>query len=538
MYSQTAFWIEDFDDGGGGRWTLENSPGSLTNPTPAGIAGITYGTNAAVAHDNFIINDQNTPELDADIAVGIDITQQGQLVRGHHYACAAPSDLPNPFINGAQPGPNQSLHITAYPTCATLLYGGTAQSDDWNCISDPDNGDVQTQTEQIAYLNQDIDATGLCNIVLTADFFLGGDSDGLKAHSTILYSTDGGATWKVVEDNLSSCSHFTAGTCNNWFRRSFALPADANNQPDLRIAFRWVDDGDINNTGDYALGASFNVDNLILTACDAPTPNFSVNMNTGCKGQTFVFTDMSTVAAGLYTNCFSILGANCPITSWTWDFDKPGSPGGFTFVNGTNANSQNPEVEFTTNATFDVILTVANCGGSTTITFPAEIIIDDCPPTANFIGSQTTVCADPASEQDTVSFTDLSTTPVAPISSWSWIFTPNTVTFANGTNANSQNPDVIFDAVGTYEVELTVTNAEGSDTYTEVAYIEAIDCNCGGGGGGGPITAFIEDFENNCSSGCFANGSDTGNGPWTVTDNSPALDACGFPTSPNAWYFW
>ncbi len=34
--SQTAIWIEDFDDGGGGRWVLENAPGSKTNPTPDG----------------------------------------------------------------------------------------------------------------------------------------------------------------------------------------------------------------------------------------------------------------------------------------------------------------------------------------------------------------------------------------------------------------------------------------------------------------------------------------------------------------------
>ena len=84
-YAQNAIWIEDFDDGGGGRWTLENAPGSMTNPTPAGIVGLTYGVNAAVAHDNWIINDRNTPELDADIVVGTSIVNQGQFVRGRHY---------------------------------------------------------------------------------------------------------------------------------------------------------------------------------------------------------------------------------------------------------------------------------------------------------------------------------------------------------------------------------------------------------------------------------------------------------------------
>ena len=89
--SQTAIWIEDFDDGGGGRWTMENALGSLTNPTPLGIVSLVYGVNAAVAHDNFVINARNTPELDADIVVGTTMSNQGQFVRGRHYACSAKS---------------------------------------------------------------------------------------------------------------------------------------------------------------------------------------------------------------------------------------------------------------------------------------------------------------------------------------------------------------------------------------------------------------------------------------------------------------
>ena len=517
LHGQNAIWIEDFDDGGGGRWTLENAPGSLTNPTPAGIVGLTYGTNAAVAHDNFVINDQNTPELDNSIVIGTPITSQGQFIRGRHYDCSSPGNLPNPFINGAQPGPNQSLHITAYSTCATLLYAGTAQSDDWNCISDPDNGDVQTQTEQIAYLNNNIDATGACNLVLTADFYLGGDSDGIKSHGTILYSVDAGTTWQILEDNLSSCSHFLAGTCNNWFRRSFAFPADANNQNDLRIAFRWYDDGDIEDTGDYALGASFNVDNVMITSCDPPAADFTVDHTSGCKNETFVFTDQSISADGYYTNCVNLLSGMCDITSWAWSI----APATFNYVNGTNANSQNPQVEFTANGTYSVTLTASSCGGGGVHVENNLITIADCPPTANFVSSQVSVCAIPSADQDTVSFTDLSATPSTPITTWAWSFTPATVTYRNGTNASSQNIDVTFDAVGTYQVSLTVTNSEGSDTETKTAYIEALDCNCGSGGGS--VDFWIEDF---ATGSCVnrnqnANGVVTANGTWAVTTLGP-----------------
>ncbi len=55
---------------------------------------------------------------------------------------------------------------------------------------------------------------------------------------------------------------------------------------------------------------------------------------------------------------------------------------------------------------------------------------------------------------EAVDFTDLSTgTP----ESWEWQFTPGTVTFVNGTNANSQNPEVTFDVPGYYTVQLTCT---------------------------------------------------------------------------------
>ncbi len=519
-YGQTVIWIEDFDDGGGGRWTLENAPGSLTNPTPAGIPGLVYGVNAVVAHDNWIINDRNTPELNGNIATGISYANQGQFVRGRHYACASPSDLPNPFINGAQPGPNQSLHITAYSACATLLYGGTPQSDDWNCISDPDNGDVQTQTEQIAYLNNNIDASTSCNLTFTADFFLGGDSDGIKSHGTILYSVDGGVTWEILVDNLSSCSPFLAGTCNNWFRRSFQFPANANNQSDLRVAFRWYDDGDIQNTGDYALGASFNVDNIMISGCDAPAANFTVDKTSGCKGETFSFSDQTPSNNSLYMNCGSALIGTCDVTSWSWSI----SPATFTYVNGTNASSQNPQVQFTANGTYSVTLTASSCGGPGVYTENNLIVISDCPPDANFTASQQAGCALPASSQDTISFTDLSTTPSTAITSWSWSFTPATVTYVNGTSSSDQNIDVVFNASGTYQVELTVTNSEGSDTETKVAYFTAIDCNCGGGGSPTMVNVFEEDFDGNSGSGSN----------WTTSPLNTNVGAQG--SNANLWY--
>ncbi len=80
------------------------------------------------------------------------------------------------------------------------------------------------------------------------------------------------------------------------------------------------------------------------------------------------------------------------------------------------------------------------------------------PPVADFSADVTTV-----DEGGTVNFTDLSTnTPT----SWSWSFpggTPSTGT--------AQNPSVVYNTAGTYDVTLTATNAGGSDGETKTAYI-------------------------------------------------------------------
>jgi len=69
---------------------------------------------------------------------------------------------------------------------------------------------------------------------------------------------------------------------------------------------------------------------------------------------------------------------------------------------------------------------------------------------------------------EAVNFTDLSTnTPT----SWTWTFTPSTVTFLSGTTAASQNPEVSFDAGGYYTVELEATNTVGSDSEIKNDYI-------------------------------------------------------------------
>lgn len=82
-------------------------------------------------------------------------------------------------------------------------------------------------------------------------------------------------------------------------------------------------------------------------------------------------------------------------------------------------------------------------------------------PVANFTANQQTVCPG-----QTVTFTDASY--YSP-TSWSWSFPGGTPT-----TSTAQNPTVTYNTPGTYNVTLTVSNANGTNTVTQTAYITVV----------------------------------------------------------------
>ena len=85
-----------------------------------------------------------------------------------------------------------------------------------------------------------------------------------------------------------------------------------------------------------------------------------------------------------------------------------------------------------------------------------SVISNEVPPTADFAGDPTS-----GTVPLTVAFTDLS---AGNPTSWSW-------TFGDGGTSTAQNPSHVYNAIGTYTVSLTATNAFGSDTETKTGYI-------------------------------------------------------------------
>ena len=99
--------------------------------------------------------------------------------------------------------------------------------------------------------------------------------------------------------------------------------------------------------------------------------------------------------------------------------------------------------------------------------YTLNIISAILPPVADFTADDTT----PELDQ-TVYFTDLS---INDPDSWSWSFNPTTITYMNGTNASSQNPDVSFNAPGYYTVTFIASNPGGSDQEVKLNYIYVED---------------------------------------------------------------
>ena len=164
-----------------------------------------------------------------------------------------------------------------------------------------------------------------------------------------------------------------------------------------------------------------------------------------------------------------------PISAYTFSEDGltvtfvDGSIDGDTyewdFGDGNSSDEVNPVHTYANEGIYEVSLTVFNECGSNTNT---QLINNYTPVTANFSSDITAGCANL-----TVQFGDESSPNVT---NWLW-------TFEGGTPATSteENPTVSYDAAGQYDVILTVSHPESSETITLTNYIAVSDV---------PITSF------------------------------------------------
>src|SRR6218665_267372 len=195
-----------------------------------------------------------------------------------------------------------------------------------------------------------------------------------------------------------------------------------------------------------------------ITVYKKPQPAFSTSPEPGCVGLPVSFIDET--KAGSYLNCSTA-------TLYSWDFGDPASGAANT---STLANP--PAHTYATAGNYTVTLVVSNGCGSNTIS--KQICITQ-KPTANYTLDNLTSCAG-----GTVKATNTSVKSTCGPTNYNWAViytagfcgTSSAWTFANGTDANAENPSFTFTNPGTYTITLNVNSPCGNTMLQRVVKVK------------------------------------------------------------------
>ena len=206
-----------------------------------------------------------------------------------------------------------------------------------------------------------INCSGNSNITLGFNYIEGGQ--GSIDDASCWYFD--GTSWSLLV-NMPKTSF--CGAQGLWDSIQVVLPASANNNPNVKIGFRWVND-DTDGTG---TDPSIAIDDVLLLVADDPIPNpvaaFSSSKTEVCQGQCLDFSDQST---------------NGP-TSWSWSFYG---------ANTGSSTDQNPTgICYNYPGTYLVSLVVSNSFGTDSLGIDNYITVLAAPtlPTVTQVGNTLT----------------------------------------------------------------------------------------------------------------------------------------------------
>jgi PKD repeat protein len=175
-------------------------------------------------------------------------------------------------------------------------------------------------------------------------------------------------------------------------------------------------------------------------------------------------------------------------TSYSWDFGD-----------GSTSTETDPTHSYTADGVYTVVLTATNACGSSTVT---QTVTITTPPSANFTAGPLTGCPGMTVVYDNTS-SDNATT-------FAWSFpggTPDT--------SSLENPAVVYNTSGQYDVTLIASNSAGADTVVFVNYIQV---------GSAPVAGFSSTSNGAVVS--FTNSSTNATSySWDFGDNSGSSEA-------------
>lgn len=238
--AQAQFWTEDF---------------ITVNAVPDGSANGYVGVNGAWTETQLAGNSG------ADANKFFISCKEAGMQPGNCGDVCPPVPLPppTPFIG-------QSLHVGSIVSAFAALFcpAGDCGSIYWAGLPGLSDASTEVRAE-----SPTINCTGNSNIVLTFSYIEFGD--GALDNAEVWYFD--GVTWSLLLDmNKTSCGNGVGGPCNAvicdgtvqglWTASpNIALPASADNNPNVKIGFRWV-----NNNDGAGTDPSFAVTRIQLTS--------------------------------------------------------------------------------------------------------------------------------------------------------------------------------------------------------------------------------------------------------------------------------
>jgi gliding motility-associated-like protein len=269
-------------------------------------------------------------------------------------SCAEQNNGIGNCSSGCTGGGNASLHISAY-------IGSAVCPNDCGAAYDAGGlcGFLACPQTNRRIESPVINCTGQNTIFINYSFIHKG-TPGTDFASVWYFN---GTVWASIATVPQSALPASCGGQATWTAANLVLPASANNNPNVKIGFSWV-----NNDDGAGTDPSVAVDDVTLTAATStPVPVITFTLPSPvCQANTINATFTSTTA----------------LTSFTWSASSPN-------VVFTPVNSGTTTISFTAPGTYTVSMTgcqAANCGtGTSTI----QVLPT---PTVNVTASPTVVC--------------------------------------------------------------------------------------------------------------------------------------------------
>ncbi len=328
-FSQAPFWTETF---GIGCNQLQLANG--VNASGNGAWAVTYlsGYTPSTGSDEYYISA-------TEAGMGVGICGDGCLATGPQ---------------------NRTLHIGNSSSSLTFL----CTSGDCGSIY---NAGIASDLRAESPI---INCTGQNNIILGFEYLENGQ--GASDDGTVYYSIAAGP-WTLLGNPVKTtcgnagCTNTTTA-CNGlnqgvWSSYTIAMPAAASNAPNVRVGFRWVNNGD--NAG---TDPSYAIDNVTLRAPASFTPSF-VLPSPICSG------------GSVNVTCVPNPGT-VALTGYTWSANPAGPVFG-------NPNGATTSITFPTAGTFSITILASDATGTATATQTIQV---DPTPTVTAVASTTIVC--------------------------------------------------------------------------------------------------------------------------------------------------